>query len=242
MSKQFKSIAPYYDKLMENIDYEGWIKYVIDIGNLFDVKISPLLDITCGTGNSVIPFLNKDIEFVGVDNSLEMLKIARKKIPEKFFIQAEAQNLPFNSQFNLAISIFDSLNYILDYSDLVDSFRSVYSSLLEDGLFIFDVNTPYGLKTLSNRDTKDEEDDFISIWRNSYNKKTRIITLHLTLFVRKNNSWERIDEIHREKGYTTEEISDGLKEAGFELLGNFKCFEEAQVDRFTRRVLYVARR
>ena len=226
---------------MEDVDYNGWIQYIIDVAELFDVKLSPLLDITCGTGNSILPFKESDIKITGVDNSLEMLKFAKLKLPESTFIQASAQNLPFSRYFNLAISIFDSLNYILEYKDLLDAFYSVAESLLPESHFIFDMNTPYGLEIISHHNIRRENEGIISVWRNLYNKKEKLLTLHLTLFIKKVNMWSRIDEIHRERGYSEYDVVMGLKKTGFKVLGTFKCFEQSNVDRFTKRILYIAK-
>lgn len=240
-SKSFTKIAKYYDILMKDVDYDGWIQYILDMTKLFDVKLSPLLDITCGTGNSILPLIERNIKIVGIDNSLEMLKFAKLKLPELTFVQASAQNLPFNRYFNFAISIFDSLNYILNYKDLLDAFYSVAESLLVESHFIFDMNTPYGLEVISQHNIRRENTDLISVWRNLYNKKEQLLTLHLTLFVKRGNKWSRVDEIHREKGYSEYDVVSGLKKTGFKVLGTFKCFEQSNVDRFTKRILYVAK-
>ncbi len=226
---------------MEDVKYERWIRYLLEIADLFDVTHSPLLDITCGTGNSLLPFTKKGIKSIGVDSSFEMLEVAKQKFPHISFIQAEAQSLPFSSHFNLAVSIFDSLNYILDYNELIEAFDSVAETLLPGGHFIFDMNTPYGLETIAKQNTRQESADLISVWRNEYNKKERLLTLHLTLFIKKGNSWLRIDEIHRERGYPEAKIREGLKRVGFKVLGTFKCFELSTVDRFTRRILFIVR-
>jgi len=225
---------------MEDVDYNGWIQYILDVAELFEVKLTPLLDITCGTGNSILPFKEKSIKTIGVDSSLEMLKFAKLKLPESIFIQASAQNLPFSHYFNFAISIFDSLNYILEYKDLIDAFYSVAESLLPQSHFIFDMNTPYGLEIISHHNIRRENEGIISVWRNQYNKKEKLLTLHLTLFVKRVNKWLRIDEIHRERGYSEDDVVMGLKKTGFKVLGTFKCFEQTNVDRFTKRILYVA--
>ena len=41
------------------------------------------------------------------------------------------------------VSICDSMNYILEYRDLVQVFKLVNNYLDPGGVFIFDLNTPY---------------------------------------------------------------------------------------------------
>jgi SAM-dependent methyltransferase len=227
---------------MKEVGYGKWIDYILDTIDLFNIKATPMLDVTCGTGNSLIPFVKKKKKpLLGVDNSLEMLKVAKEKEPALALVQANAMKLPFLNHFNLALSMFDSLNYILEPESLMEAFSSIKDSLKPGGHFLFDLNTPYGLKCVSGRDVREENKNLMSVWRNSYNKKDRILTLHLTLFVKKDSNWHRIDEIHKEKGYSEEEIRYSLKTLDFEIIEAFRCFEHSRPDRFTKRILYIAR-
>lgn len=241
-NKPYSNIAGYYDTLMQEVGYEKWIEYILDTLELFDIKLTPLLDLTCGTGNSILPFVKREIKpLLGVDNSMEMLEVAKSKQPDLSLVQANARNLPFLKYFNLAVSMFDSLNYILELDDLIEAFDSVKEALKPGGHFLFDMNTPYGLKCVSGRDVREENKNFMSVWRNAYNKDTKMLTLHLTLFVRKDTNWHRIDEIHKEKGYNEEEVKYALKTLDFQVLDTFRCFEHSKPDRFTKRILYIAR-
>lgn len=60
-----------------------------------------LLDIATGTGEQISSFLQKGILFdsiIGIDPSQEMLKIARKKLPQVSFECCFAESLPFSDQ------------------------------------------------------------------------------------------------------------------------------------------------
>jgi len=242
-NKPYSNIAEYYDILMRDINYDKWIEYLMDTIDLFNIESTPLLDLTCGTGNSILPFVKKKKEpLLGVDNSIEMLKVAKEKLPNLTLVQANARKLPFFNRFNLVFSMFDSLNYILDLEKLIEAFNSVKEALKPGGHFLFDLNTPYGLKYVSGRDVREENKNLMSVWRNVYKKSNKILTLHLTLFVKKDANWERIDEIHEEKGYSEDEIRYGLKTLDFEVIDAFKCFEHSRPDRFTKRILYIARK
>ena len=242
-NKPYSNIAKYYDILMEEVGYEKWIEYITDTIDLFNIKATPLLDITCGTGNSILPFVKrKKKPLLGVDNSIEMLKVAKEKHPDLALVQANAMRLPFLNNFNLVLSMFDSLNYILKLDDLMEAFASVKDALKDGGHFLFDMNTPYGLKCVSGRDVREENKNLMSVWRNAYNKDNQTLTLHLTLFVKKDKNWHRIDEIHKEKGYSEEEIKYGLKTLDFQVIDAFRCFGHSRPDRFTKRILYIAKK
>ena len=47
----YTGFAAVYDELMDNIPYEEWGKYLIELLNEYEVKDGIVLDLGCGTGN-----------------------------------------------------------------------------------------------------------------------------------------------------------------------------------------------
>ena len=47
----YTGFAAVYDELMDNIPYEEWGKYLIDLLNEYGIKDGIVLDLGCGTGN-----------------------------------------------------------------------------------------------------------------------------------------------------------------------------------------------
>ncbi len=69
-----------------------------------------VLDIGCGTGNYSIELASMRLEVVGIDSSVNMLKIARDKAKRRRldikFILANAESLPFNDgQFDIVLLV-----------------------------------------------------------------------------------------------------------------------------------------
>ena len=54
---------------------------------------SKILDVGCGNGRLLAALPGKDIEYLGADNSLEMLTLARKNYPSHRFVQADLLDL-----------------------------------------------------------------------------------------------------------------------------------------------------
>lgn len=54
-----------------------------------------VLDLGCGNGRLLQIFEDQDIEYIGIDNSEKLIKIAKEKYPQKNFQVADALNLPF---------------------------------------------------------------------------------------------------------------------------------------------------
>lgn len=54
-----------------------------------------VLDVGCGNGRFLDLLGQKKIDYLGIDNSEEQIREARKKYPDKNFLVADALNLPF---------------------------------------------------------------------------------------------------------------------------------------------------
>jgi hypothetical protein len=55
----------------------------------------------------------------------------------------------------------------------------------------------------------------------SYDYERQVASVQITAFIQQGDLWERIDEVHQERGYPLEEIQDSLASAGFEILAVF---------------------
>jgi SAM-dependent methyltransferase len=151
----------------------------------------------------------------------------------------EAFSLP--CAVDLVTCLYDSLNYLLSEGTLKDAFRCVRRSLNPGGAFIFDMNTEYGLSTYwGDRLVVKDNPGLTSIWRNHYDSRRRIASLRLTLFVPRGSLYARIDEEHRERGYTPREVDSLLAESGFSqrFLYRHRTFDAP--DAQTGRVMVVA--
>ncbi len=72
-----------------------------------------ILDIGCGTGFSLIPFLDKGLQVTGLDPSPYMIDLAEKKVKNRVdFYRGFAEDLPFDdNSFNYA-SFFTTLEFV----------------------------------------------------------------------------------------------------------------------------------
>ncbi len=220
ISKNYTSIAPYYDMLMRRVRYRDWMRYIESIIEMHAPYAKNILDVACGTGNGLLNLRKKYKLYVAFDRSLDMLRVFKSKLKfyeiEPLIFVADVRKIPIKSQsIDAAFSIFDSLNNLLSPKDLKKAFGEVFRILKDGGVFIFDMNTTYVLREHWGTKTRIEEDeDLISIWRTRY--KNRISELHITLFVKgSDGKYVRVDELHMERGYDIDEVLALLKETGF---------------------------
>jgi SAM-dependent methyltransferase len=208
----YTSFAEVYDLFMDNVPYGEWAEYLCNILGEYHIEEGILLDLGCGTGKLTRMFAQKGYDMIGVDNSIEMLDIARNwqgtEKPELTGIMQGAEqpdeNNPTQSaspqilyllqdmrEFELygtvraVYSACDCLNYILEEDDLLTVFRLVNNYLDPHGIFIFDMNTAYKYeKLLADNTFAENRDEGSFIWENYYEPESGINEYDLTLFVR----------------------------------------------------------
>ena len=75
----YENFARVYDELMDNVPYEEWAQFILNL--LQDRKITEglVLELGCGTGKLMTLLGKAGFDMIGVDNSVEMLQIAREK-------------------------------------------------------------------------------------------------------------------------------------------------------------------
>jgi ubiquinone/menaquinone biosynthesis C-methylase UbiE len=227
------------------VDYEGWVEYINKICDINNIEPRNVLDLGCGTGSPTKHFLDNGYFVTGIDGSLEMLKIAKKKLKsyDPLLILSRFHNFTVKSKFNLVVSLFDSLNNILDEELLLESFKCVRRSLLEDGLFAFDMNTPYGLSQMKKATIISKEDVGIySVWESKYDRTRSIARINVVLFASENGYYRKIKENHIERGYSYYTLKKLLKRSEFRNICMYEHLSFRRPTSRTRRVMVVARR
>jgi ubiquinone/menaquinone biosynthesis C-methylase UbiE len=99
MREYYDARAPEYDDwylgqgLFGERERPGWERELAALGRaLSSLPYAHTLDVACGTG-----FLTRHLpgEIVGLDQSEQMLEIARERLPEAAFVHGDALALPF---------------------------------------------------------------------------------------------------------------------------------------------------
>jgi len=244
-----------FAQLYANGDYPQYSARIAaifpDVITFLKMQPHSLLDLACGEGTFAVAMAKQDFMVTGVDQSPEMIELARKKAAQEgvqvSFLQGDMRNLDFSSTFDVVTCWFDSLNYLLELDDLTATFRGVVKALSPNGLFIFDMNTIYWLATLAQRypcTVERETDTIFQVHRHSYNFETNIGTFHITGFIQEGHRWlRRVDETHKERGYTLEEVRTVLKKSG---LREVACWENLErqtpLTEQSKRVFFVTQK
>ncbi len=210
-----------------------------------------ILDLACGEGTFAVAMAKQAFEVTGVDQSPQMLALARRKAKtEKVqvpFLQMDIRQLKMETKFDLVTCWFDSLNYITDYDDLKLTFQGIAGVMKPGGMFIFDMNTIYWLVTLAQRYScvvERETANIFQVHRHSYDFEKCIATFQITGFAKEDDRWlRRVDEIHKERGYTIDEIRSCLRATQLVELACWENFEkQTPLTPQSRRVYFITKK
>jgi SAM-dependent methyltransferase len=105
--------------------------------------------VACGTGNTLLPMLDRGYEATGVDISEAMLAEARRKTAGRArLISGDMRDLPAIAEFDLVWCLGDALNYMDSDAELAAALGGLRRNLAHGGVVIFDVNTLGTFRTL----------------------------------------------------------------------------------------------
>ena len=257
---EYNIIAGVYDRINSGIDYDAWADTV---QRLFDRHLPSrpelVLDLACGTGKMTLALAKKGYDMIGVDSSGEMLSRATEAFydgldsgelegkPRPLFLCQDMKAFELYGTVGAAVCCLDSLNYLTGDGELEKCLLCVHNYLDPDGLFIFDMNTPYKFENIygENAYVYDMEENDVSafcVWQNFYDRETRLCDFYLTLFESDGKGkYLRADEEQRERCYSLDEIRSALEKTGFEFIDVFSDLDLTPPKSDCQRWYFVAR-
>lgn len=234
----YNAIAAVYDKLNADLDYEAWADFFEECFSKY-LKDRPeiILDLACGTGRMTRTLAARGYDMIGVDGSEDMLSEAYMQGGERIlYLLQDMREFELYGTVGAVVCCLDSINYLLTEKDVEQTFRGVHNYLDPDGLFLFDVNTPYKFENIYGDqayiledDVDDENGETRAVycgWQNQYDKESGLCDFYLSLFEEdEEGAYIRSDEHQRERCYSLEKIKEILQKTGFELLGVYSDWD-----------------
>lgn len=242
----YTSFAAVYDMFMDDIPYEEWSDYLALLLRENGVLGGLVLDLGCGTGSLTELLAKKSYDMIGVDSSEDMLQVAMEKRAlsgrDILYLLQDMREFELYGTVNAVVSICDSMNYIMEYDDLVKVFGLVNNYLDPKGIFIFDLNTEYKYREFLGQSTiaeNREEGSFI--WENDYDEIERINEYDLTLFIRAEaGQYRKYQETHFQRAYTLDEVKRAIAEAGMEFIAVYDAFTKDVPGENSERIYVIA--
>ncbi len=240
--------AQYYDRLTQNVDYNAYAKRLDELIPSDDHKRRLLVDLGCGTGSLTLAMEKYVYEVIGIDLSCDMLSVAFNKKLEAdsnaMFVNQDITRFSLPRKADVIICSLDVLNHLPNKDAVERVFRTVEKYLAEDGLFIFDMNTPYKHKYLmsDNAFIYDLGDVYVT-WQNEYNAEDGSVDIALDFFIEDESGlYDRYTEEFTEQVYEQEEVLDMIIACGLKPIGCYDSFTDKEVHDKSDRILYVAKR
>ncbi|MFH1354474.1 MAG: class I SAM-dependent methyltransferase [bacterium] len=243
----FGEFAKVYDRLMNKDKYVGWGRIIEDVVKKYSIPRGRCLDIACGTGVISGLLLKQGFGIIGLDISDDMIKIARVNYPKANFIEADIRDFNIEERDRkkivMAVSFYDSLNYLLSDEDMLKMFESVARNLPDETIFLFDMNTRDHVSVFQQTAPKifEDSESYITL---RYSGEGRLWVIDIDFFLKQPGGlFERHKEHHVERGYDEGDIAPMLKKTGFNLLEvrkENKIYEDGK--EYLSRLYFVARK
>ena len=208
-----------------------------------------VLDVACGTGILTSLLYQRGYRPVfGFDIAPAMIAVARTKAAARgetveFAVQDAAALDLEGRTFDLAVSMFDSLNYLLDPLALQGAFARLHAHLVPGGVLAFDLNTLYALS----HDLFTQRNDWGPVrhsWHAHWDREARRCRVDMEFWVDDAETGEtrHFTETHVQRAYTVPEIREWLEAAGFIRIEAFGNYTDRPPVAKSDRVLLVAER
>ena len=212
-----------------------------------------VVDLGCGTGKLTEILANQGYDVMGIDLSEEMLSMAierRDKLRHRtLYLCQDMREFELFGTAGTFVSVGDSVNYLRTDEDMDKLFRRVNTFLFPRGIFIFDFKTLHLYRDVIGDSTIAEDREECSfIWENWFDGETNINEYDLTLFIKDKDSGDKDDnvfrkfqEIHRQRGYTLEEMKSFAENAGLVWITGIDSDTGEEVTPESERILCVVR-
>jgi len=242
----YNRFAHVYDKMGSDRFSIKMFDYTLRMLTRLRFRPRSILDLACGTGTAAVLWAKNGDRVHGIDRSEQMLEMARRKAQEHHvkvdFSKQAMTSFTLPERVDLVTCYFDSLNYLLTLADMTACFKSVRRVMNDYSYFIFDVNTPEAMKVIWGSEVyADEIEDVAWIWKNCYFPRVNRAEVKATFFVRgDDNTWERFEEVHAERGYGPSDIRKLLKASGLKPVNIYDCLTFNKPTRKSMRLAVVA--
>jgi SAM-dependent methyltransferase len=222
--------ARYYDIIYHGlVDYEGDVDFLERVFRRFRSTPKTILDLGCGTGNHALPLARRGYRVTGIDQSREMLALARKKAASSRtrprFVRADMRSFHLGRKFDAAVCMFGAFGYVLSERDVLRSLWSVHGHLGPAGLYVFEfwqgsAARPAPFESWLDVHRKNLEIVRLDIAR--YDPRTGRLPVEFQFIVLGGRLLiDRFEEVHTIQTYSLPGIRDLLRRGGFELVGAF---------------------
>lgn len=226
----YSKMASLYDRLMIDAPYDDWVAVIQEVIESYsDRQVNSIVDFGCGTGVIARKLAVLGYDLTGIDLSEDMLELAKKETDPSLSINwlhqdiTKLNNIP---DMDMAISCCDVVNYIVNPNNLAEFFNSIYRSLNNNGLFLFDVHSLLHIEENYISNTfADITEAAAYIWFCEPGDQEGEMFHELTFFEKdESGKYERYTETHHQRTFSVEFYKKLLINSGFNNIQVFNDF------------------
>ncbi len=247
----YDAFAPHYDAFTAHHDYEAWITTIEQLARRHGLSGTRLLDVACGTGKSIEPFVRRGYSAIGCDVSQPMLDVAAAKLgPHVRLGRHDMRRLPRLGVFDLVCCLDDALNYLVTDDELIAALSGLAVNLAPDGVAVFDVNSLRSYRTFYASMTVVPSPDRVVVWDGQTSPTIgadQAATSQVQMLERETDwAWSRRQCVHHQRHHSCDAVQAGLRAAGLRCVGLYGMHLDGSVsatfsETENSKALYIAR-
>ena len=229
---------------MDDAENEKWIEYLLEL--LKGINVLPpsrILETACGTGRITLQLARHGYDIIALDIADEMLDEAQQKMRmagvTAHFVSGDMIHFAVSKPVDAIICACDGINYLERETDAIKYFKTCWKNLKIGGVLMFDISSYNKLtKIIGNNLFYDDREDVTCLWQNKFSGD--LLHMELTLFIRENNLYRRMDEKHIQRAYKINTIEKMLQDAKFGQIKSFNFFTKDEAAEENERIQFIA--
>jgi SAM-dependent methyltransferase len=216
VAESYGAFAYAYDQALGQRYFRAVRRLLAEMLQRYPAGAKTHLDVACGTGLAMPFFESRGFVSTGVDLSTVMLRVAHTRAAR--LIAGDTRALPLRGTFSRITCLYDSLNHLLEPSDLAIAFAEIARVMDGQSQFLFDMNHPqiypdiWGMK----EPFVDEGPDFHLEIATTYRRREKLGRALVTGWAIVRGERVAIRERHTQRCYERDEIVAALAAAGLE--------------------------
>ncbi|MCD7809374.1 MAG: class I SAM-dependent methyltransferase [Erysipelotrichaceae bacterium] len=233
----YENFSYYYDSLMDSKFYDDYLEFIFNHA-VFD----EVFELACGTGEIAIRLAKAQKQVYASDLSMDMLEVAKQKAMYEnvnlYLQRVDMTDFSTDREVDLILCLCDSLNYLLEEKQIIQTFKNVNASLKDNGTFIFDIDSLYKMNhILKDYHEYDEDKDYIFDWQVEY-IDNGYVKHHV--YIEDKIEDDIVDEYHYQKTFDIHQYLQWLNETGFHKITYYSDFDEYYKD--CERIIFVCQK
>lgn len=235
-SNNYTAVSNIYSHIMRKVRYDYWADYIYAISGDYVGKKPKVLELASGNCNLACFLSAYYPKLIASDMSPWMLNKNSRNGLQK--VCCDMMMIPFKSKFDLIVSTFDSVNYLITKKMLSTLFMETCRILTDKGIFTFDVS----LEKNSFRHIKDpiREGSYKGINYRQETDYNSVKSIHRNVFYLTYPNGDVVKEVHFQKIYSFETYFDLMDSAGLAVKECYDAFTFKTGSANSPRVQFIA--